>query len=239
MESSAGEVYSGDSGNPASLKKPSTWVKSQTGLALVLNVDRQTIRKWLKIPGNPGKRKDDRYDVEDWRAWQKVNSFKTGDGNAINPPASSLPASNAPATDSHDSTLDEEGEPDGSMLNDLRAKKLAEEVKRIKEDSARLKLQNEVERGELISLDEMKQVVGDAWSAMIAGLNQMNHRIAQQVVGLDSGAASKVIKAEVRECLRKFNLPNGVKKKRIWKDFSRVLDDLQQKQNPGSGQVSM
>lgn len=206
MEPSTGEPCQDGSSEPIK-----SWVSSQVALAQVLGVDRQTIRAWLKVEGNPGKRPDDRYDVADWRAWQAANSSKTTEPVAV--------------------ALDGAGK----SKTELQMEKLQREINRLKEDEERLRIANEVERGDLISIDEFKQIVGDAWAAMTNSLKQTHHRISQQVVGLDSGAASKVIKKDLEETLRKFRVPEGVKKKRFWRTSSRILEDLQGKLSLGDG----
>lgn len=191
--------------------KKAAWVASQVALAEVLGVDRQTIKAWLKVVGNPGKGKDDRYDVEAWREWQAGNSYNT----------------------SQELDLGDEDEP--VTIVGLKAQKLREEISRLTEDTGRLKLANELARGELITLDEAKQVIGNAYSAMVSALRQMKHRIAAQVCGLDSGSAAKVIGKDMDETLRKFSIPEGLKKKRCWLQCSKELDDLHEKHSLGSG----
>jgi len=171
---------------PETAKKPA-WAKSQVALAEVLGVDRKTIKEWLKIPGNPGKNKDDRYDVEAWREWQAANSYNT--------------------TQDQETLVGDES----VTIVGLRAQKLQEEILRLKQDSERLKLANEVERGELITLDEAKQVIGNAYSAMIAALRQMKHRISSQVCGLDSGSITRRLWfGEMKEPSRSWSSPSAM-----------------------------
>ena len=54
------------------------WAKDQVQLADILGVDRKTIQRWLKITGNPGKKSDGRYAVEDWKSWR---ASRGGDGD--------------------------------------------------------------------------------------------------------------------------------------------------------------
>lgn len=50
------------------------YAKKQSELATILGFkDRKTIQRWLKQPGNPGKRDDGRYDVMAWKAYAKAN----------------------------------------------------------------------------------------------------------------------------------------------------------------------
>jgi hypothetical protein len=44
-------------------------VPSQTALAEALGVHRETIRLWMKKPGNPGRTTDRQYDVAAWDDW--------------------------------------------------------------------------------------------------------------------------------------------------------------------------
>jgi hypothetical protein len=50
------------------------YVTNQAALAEALKVTRQTIHRWLRAPGNPGRRADGRYSVTDWTAWQAAAS---------------------------------------------------------------------------------------------------------------------------------------------------------------------
>jgi hypothetical protein len=45
------------------------WAKSQVELADVLNCDRKSIQRYLKVEGNPGAAADGRYDVRAWKTW--------------------------------------------------------------------------------------------------------------------------------------------------------------------------
>lgn len=50
-----------------------TYAKTQAELATMLGVTRETIGRWLKIPGNPGRRADGRMEVRAWTAWAEKN----------------------------------------------------------------------------------------------------------------------------------------------------------------------
>ena len=56
-------------GNKPSEDAPK-FAKSQVELAGILDVDRKTIGRWLKKEGNPGRKSDGRYNVEDWRKFK-------------------------------------------------------------------------------------------------------------------------------------------------------------------------
>jgi len=62
------------------------FVESQGDLARALGVERRTIIRHLKAPGNPGKKDDGRYNLHEWRAWLRYNGKKGGkthDKNAL------------------------------------------------------------------------------------------------------------------------------------------------------------
>lgn len=52
------------------------FVATQGQLADALNVDRKTVGRWLKIPGNPGKRANGKYPVNAWMTWAAAQSRK-------------------------------------------------------------------------------------------------------------------------------------------------------------------
>lgn len=52
----------GESGDP-------TFAKNQVELAQILGVNRRTISRYLKAPGNPGTKPDGRYPVAEWRRY--------------------------------------------------------------------------------------------------------------------------------------------------------------------------
>jgi DNA-binding CsgD family transcriptional regulator len=45
------------------------YADNQVELAKILNVDRKTIQRYRKLPGNPGARADGRWDVNAWRTF--------------------------------------------------------------------------------------------------------------------------------------------------------------------------
>lgn len=49
--------------------RPPKFAGSLVELALILGVTRQTVTRWHKEPGNPGKRSDGRYSVGEWRSF--------------------------------------------------------------------------------------------------------------------------------------------------------------------------
>jgi hypothetical protein len=51
-----------------------TFARNQTELASILDVDRSTIARWMRVPGNPGRRADGRLPVAEWERWAKAHS---------------------------------------------------------------------------------------------------------------------------------------------------------------------
>ena len=59
--------------------KEKKFAKKQSELAEIIGVDRRTIQRWLKEPGNPGKRDDGRYEIASWKHFAKLKGHKSGD----------------------------------------------------------------------------------------------------------------------------------------------------------------
>ncbi len=55
------------------------FAKNQVELSNILGVERKTIQRWLKEPGNPGAKADGRLSVEEWKQWAEENGKKVGD----------------------------------------------------------------------------------------------------------------------------------------------------------------
>jgi predicted site-specific integrase-resolvase len=66
--------------DPASV----TFAKNQVELAELLGVERHTIQRWMKIPGNPGSRPDGRLDVGLWRIWAEGAGRKVAGETDVN-----------------------------------------------------------------------------------------------------------------------------------------------------------
>ena len=62
------------------------WAHNQLELAKLLEVDRRTILRWMKIKGNPGHRSDGRFSVVEWRAWRTARSNESGGLDALDTP---------------------------------------------------------------------------------------------------------------------------------------------------------
>jgi hypothetical protein len=60
-------------------EKGEGWAKNKLELANALGIERQTLYKWLKIPGNPGKRANGTYNVAEWVEWAAKTDHKLGD----------------------------------------------------------------------------------------------------------------------------------------------------------------
>lgn len=191
--------------NSTEKKKTKKWVTSQVALAEVLGVDRKTIKEWLKMPGTPGKAKDDRYNVEDWREWQSANSYKTGDENV-------------------DTLVPE----DGDTIVALKQRLMRAQAEKVE-------IENKVRKGELISEEEVCRVVVDAFAGMVSSLRQTKHRVSSQMSGLDSGTASKVLGKDMEDCLRKWALGEWAKKKPFYQSVYATLRDLHGKFCLGNG----
>lgn len=59
--------------------KEKNFAKKQSELAEAVGVDRRTIQRWLKEPGNPGKRDDGRYEISAWKHYAKLKGHNTGE----------------------------------------------------------------------------------------------------------------------------------------------------------------
>lgn len=66
-------VRSGDKGSM------SGYVRTQVELAECLGIERKTVQRWLKEPGNPGARADGRYPLQEWKEWAEKNGKRIGD----------------------------------------------------------------------------------------------------------------------------------------------------------------
>lgn len=59
-----------------SVTQATGWAMNQVELAEALKVNRRTIARWLKVPGNPGAQSDGRMNVPAWREWAKLQGHK-------------------------------------------------------------------------------------------------------------------------------------------------------------------
>lgn len=59
--------------------KEKNFAKKQSELAEAVGVDKRTIQRWMKEPGNPGKRDDGRYEIAAWKAYAKLKGHKCGE----------------------------------------------------------------------------------------------------------------------------------------------------------------
>lgn len=59
------------------------WVQNQVELAKLLSVNRKTIQRWLKEPGNPGAESDGRYNVALWREFAKLRGHEFEDDDPL------------------------------------------------------------------------------------------------------------------------------------------------------------
>lgn len=50
--------------------------ESKVALADAIGVTRQTIHRWLRMPGNPGAASNGKYSVGEWRDWARKNGYK-------------------------------------------------------------------------------------------------------------------------------------------------------------------
>lgn len=60
------------------------YVPGQQELAKALGLkDRKTIQRWLKLPGNPGRKDDGRYDVIAWREFARSKGHEFGESSDL------------------------------------------------------------------------------------------------------------------------------------------------------------
>jgi|ERR1039458_4213609 hypothetical protein len=56
--------------------------KDQVELAIILGVNRKTVKRWLKKEGNPGAESNGKYNIFLWLQWVKAHGLKTTDDAA-------------------------------------------------------------------------------------------------------------------------------------------------------------
>ncbi len=67
----------------AGVNTTAAWANTQVELADILQIERKTVQRWLKIDGNPGSTSDGRFNVPAWREWAKQQGRKVQDGEKI------------------------------------------------------------------------------------------------------------------------------------------------------------
>lgn len=58
-----------------------TYAKNQVELAEIMQVDRKTVQRWLKVKGCPAARPDGRYSVLEWKTWAESTGRKVADSD--------------------------------------------------------------------------------------------------------------------------------------------------------------
>lgn len=104
-----------------------------------------------------------------------------------------------------------------------RSAKQQLEIERLQEQVRKLQLENDEIEGKLISIDEATQVYNDMARGFADQLKGLNHRISQEMAGLDVAEASKRIKEECRTVLETLSLGEYCKKKAFWQTVSLGL----------------
>ena len=118
--------------------------------------------------------------------------------------------------------------------------KAAAELQGIMLKNERLRLENEVERGQLASVNEVVELLGSLAGAMAQKLSHRNHELAPVVVGVTVPEASKRIRTGDVKVLAELAIPDWAKKKVgppgiFWSKVSRLLSGLRLTESPGDG----
>ena len=167
-------------------------------LAAQLGTTRRTITAWLKRSDSPGRTAAGGFNVGKWRDWMQTSGVGAR-------------------------TLSADSDP---RLLELRKEMMCCQVARQKEATRALTLQNSVARGELVRMDEAKQVIGTAYSSMMLQLRQMKHRVSAVVCGQDSGTASRILAEDMARTLAAFSIPEGLSRHPFFGELKTQLDLL-------------
>jgi hypothetical protein len=174
-------------------------IKSDRKLAEALQVSTRTIVEWKKLPGSPIKGSEG-WNLSDWKAFVAENGL---------------------GTRSKGSTSQE--------LEELKAVKMAAQIRVLGLQTERQELRNEVAMGKYIQIDKARSDFALCYNPMLAHMKQMKHRMGQLVVGLESGAAAKVIGADFQESLDRFTIPEHLLKDPFWRGVKEDFEAMKRK----------
>ena len=184
---------------------PPKIARTLSALAVACGTTRKTIGSWLKKADCPGRRADGSFSVTRWKQWISETELGSRSASADrNPRLQALK---------------------NEKLR-LQTIKIGLQAEVIALQTEHLALQNRVARGELLSEQEVCRVVGDLWGKMIAQLRQMKNRVSTQVCGLDSGSAARILREDMRACLREFSIPRGLEKHPFFGPLREQLEEL-------------
>lgn len=113
--------------------------------------------------------------------------------------------------------------------------KAALECEKLTLENERRRLINAKERGEVMSNDEVCKTLSDMMAGFVLRCRQIPNDLAQEVVGLSPGEATKRIRREMDQALEQLSLGEWAQKKTFW---SRVFAELRAQQetyNLGNG----
>lgn len=113
--------------------------------------------------------------------------------------------------------------------------KADEELRKLKLQNERLRIENDVRLGNLISVDEVCKLLTEMTGGFSQEIRGIKHTLAPQVVGVSVGEASKRIGRECEVSLSKLALGDWAKKKPFWARVSAHLSDLHKKFSLGDG----
>lgn len=110
-----------------------------------------------------------------------------------------------------------------------------ERLRKIKLENEEREIKNRKARGDLMSKDEVCSVIGEAFSGMVAELNQQSNDVAPEVAGLEVKEAMSLLKDKNKTVLQNFALGKWAKKKVFWQDVYAEFQSLQATLSLGNG----
>jgi len=113
--------------------------------------------------------------------------------------------------------------------------KKAAELKMLLLKNERQEIDNAVKRGELMSIEEVCEVLTTMTAEFAQSVRNIKHHVASQVVGLPVGEAAKRIGREAEETLKRLALGEWAKKKVFWSSVSEHQSALQTRYSLGVG----
>lgn len=115
-----------------------------------------------------------------------------------------------------------------------RGKQRLEEEK-LELGNEKLRIAVAKERGELLGIDEVCQVLSDMMSGFVLTLRQSVPTMAEEAVGVTPGEAVKRIRHRLDEAMAELALGEWAKKKAFWSTVYARLLDLQATHDLGRG----